>query len=67
MVHRGMLEFNSSEAKETPGNSGPPKGGSGHQTIVKKWVKLQRGRGAIAHAGNDRQKDQKTHNLSVYQ
>lgn len=67
MVHRGMLAFNSPEAKETPGNSGPPKGGLGHKTIVKKCVKLQRGRGVIANAGNDRQKDQKSHNLSVHQ
>lgn len=36
MVHRGMLAFNFPEAKETPGNSGPPKGGLGHKTIVKK-------------------------------
>lgn len=53
MVHRGMLSFNFPETKEASGNLGLPKKRGG-KAIVKKWLKPQRGRGAIANSGKNR-------------
>lgn len=43
MVHRGMLAFNSPEARESPGNSGLPKRDHGYSEEVAQIMEGKRG------------------------